>query len=201
MKKLLLAAAASLALALAGCSSKSRLMYPEEARETIPEGKAVITFFRTHRQYIQYQPAILRFAGNKNTFIGIVSADTKIRDIVDPGEYQYVVAYKHGYLLKAKVEANKAYYVRVEPVIGVAKSRFVLHAIKPEVLASNSAMRERLRDADLVYNTNRSERWYQSHSSRMRDISINSADSFKREPRALQQLHFLMPEDGIKELY
>jgi hypothetical protein len=203
MKKLFFVAAVSLALALTGCSTKSHLMSRIKPTEyTVPEGKAVITFFRTHQRFIQYQAPILRVSDDyKTEFVGIVSTDTKIREVVDPGEYQYVVANKGGYLLKAQVEANKAYYVRVEPEPGFGKPRFSLQVIQPDTLESTPVMLDKLRRARLVTPNARGETWYEENRVRLRNMVINSILSFNGKTKARQRLQILTPDDGTPRLY
>lgn len=199
MRKLLLISAALSSLLLAGCASP--LMSPvENADNALPKDKAVITFFRTSTFGGAIQAPISKAVSGGNEFVGVSSTGTKIREEVAPGEYNFVVSGENAHLLKAKVEANKAYYVRIEPRMGFWKARFNHVVIKPDQISDESLVKE-IQGAQLVKINKEGEEWFKVHRQDMLEKLATGLKDYDEESAENRSSHTINPEDGIDKLY
>jgi hypothetical protein len=199
MKKLLLTAASLSVLLLTGCASS--LMSPDEnAAGSIPKDKAVITFFRTSVVGGNTQAMISEAAADGGKFVGVASTGTKIRAEVPPGEHKFVVSGANAHLLKAKVEANKAYYVRIEPRLGFWIAPFNHVVIKPDQLADQSIIEE-IQKAKPVKVNKDGEQWFNEHRQDMQEKMADGLKDYEEESAEDRSTHTLNPEDGIDKLY
>lgn len=187
-------------LFLTGCASK--LMSPVTDNENIiPEDKAVITFFRTSKFGGAVQAPIAHETGDGEIeFVGVSSTKTKIRHVVEPGEHVYVVSGESADILKAKVEANKAYYVRIEPKMGWWKARFAnkvmrkKHAESPKIKAAVSKSR-------LVTINERGKQWFEEKKKDMYLKMLKGKYIYEGASEKYQKSRTMNPEDGIDTLY
>jgi outer membrane murein-binding lipoprotein Lpp len=200
MKKLLLAAAALSALLLTGCASP--LMNPvENAPTAIPKDKAVITFFRSNFVAKHtHAPLAQETADGGLKFLGMVSDGTKIRTEVEPGDYTFVVGGYTGKLLKAKVDANKAYYVRVETQQIPYSALFSLEAVKPAQL-SDEFLQNLIKEAKLVEPNQKANDWFVKKHQLMERCLTAGKKRYDAETAEEKTVNTLTPEDGIHVLY
>lgn len=203
MKRLLNLAGAVVALVmLSGCVSTSEYM----AAATGPEpqataDQALMVFMRPSNYGGAIQASVYEVEGTGNDFIGIVSANTKIAHLVEPGEHLFMVVGENADFVNATVEAGKTYYVLVSPRVGMWKARFSLLPIHSDADAKYSLQSadflEWQRDTRWVETTASAEGWYQSHKA---DIAAKQADYTQKwneasaEQKAELTIHV---EDGV----
>lgn len=201
MKKLFLVTAALSALLLTGCASRNGLMSPtESADQTIPSGKAVITFYRPAYEESRYQAPLVKAVPGGVEFVGAGNSGTKFREVVAPGEYTYVVAGDNAHLLKARVAADKAYYVRIDSKEGKWKADFTQVVITPKQLSGAFAV-DQIKKQRLVKTNERGEKWFAAHQRAMLEKLAAGIRDYEAENAEQQSTHTLYPEDGIDKLY
>ncbi len=198
MKKILLAL--TTLFMLAGCASS--LMSPtQDADNVIPKDKAVITFYRPSSIDIPIQAPIAREASDGSLeFVGVVSSGTKLRATVEPGDHTFVVGGEKSDLLKAKVQANKAYYVKLDQKIGILKDRFANVVIRPEEL-TNGPVQKDLKDAKLVEINSKGQVWFRKHYSSMMQNMVAAKNVYDMQSVDQKKTHTLTPEMGTDKLY
>jgi hypothetical protein len=201
MKKLLLVTAALSALLLTGCASRNGLMSPaESADRTIPNGKAVITFYRPAYEESRYQAPLAKAVPGNVVFVGAANSGTKFREVVAPGEYTYVVAGDNAHLLKACVAADKAYYVRIDSKPGNWKADFTQTVVTPKQLSGAFAA-DQIKKQKLVKTNEMGEKWFTAHRTGMLEKLAAGMRDYDAETEEQQRTHTLRPEDGIDTLY
>jgi hypothetical protein len=199
MKKFLLAAAALSSLLLTGCATS--LMNPvENAPAVIPQDKAVITFFRTNFFGKASQAPLARETADGLKFVGMISDGTRLRTELAPGDYTFVVGGVTGKLLKAKVDANKAYYVRVETQQLLYTAQFSLAAVKPAQLADDFLVNQ-IRETKLVELNPQGEEWFVKNRWKMQKYLLAGKNRYEAETAEQKAVNTLTPEDGIDKLY
>ncbi|WP_368430882.1 membrane lipoprotein lipid attachment site-containing protein [uncultured Parasutterella sp.] len=197
MKKILFPILA--ALLLTGCASP--LMDPIKTPDnTIPKDKAVITFFRTSSFGGAIQAPVAREKNEDDVdFVGVSSTGTQIRDVVDPGEYNYVVSGENADVLKANVEANKAYYVRVEPRMGFWKARFVLYKLTDDEL-KDAKQQQKIKDCQVVELNEGGKQWFDLYQGEMRSKLLIGKEKYKKLEGDQLMIRTIKPEEGLDEL-
>lgn len=197
MKKLLFPIIA--ALLLTGCASPlmDSIENPDNA---IPKDKAVITFIRTSSFGGAIQAPVAREKnGDDVDFVGVSSTGTQIRDVVDPGEYNYVVSGENADVLNANVEANKAYYVRVEPRLGFWKARFVLYKVTSDEL-KEAKQQQKIKDCKVVELNEGGKQWFDYHKEGMRSKFLIGKEKYKNLEGDQLRIRTIKPEEGLDEL-
>lgn len=198
------------ALLLTGCATRPALMEPiQNPDNTIPKGKAVVTFFRTSNFYGPAQVLVARETDENNIeLVGTTAVGTQVRDIVDPGEVNYVIDFEApGFfdpdVLKGNVEADKAYYVRVEPHVHFkalrGQPRFVLHKIKPTQLITENLI-EKIKATKVVETNKEGEKRFSERKNDLKQILLEGKENFNKYSEKEQNLHTIQLEDGVNEL-
>lgn len=185
---------------LTGCASS--LMSPvQDADNTLPKDKAVITFYRPSTLGFAIQAPIAKDTPEGDIeFVGVASTGKKIRKTVEPGDHFFVVGGEAYGPLKAKVEANKAYYVRVEPRMGWLKARFVNVVVPPEELAQESTQKD-LKGSTLVEVNSSGEEWFKNQKASMSSKMDAAKEKYVDETEEEKKFNTLTPEMGIDQLY
>lgn len=203
MKRLLKLASAAVALVvLSGCVSTSE--YMTAATGPAPQAtadQALMVFMRPSNYGGGIQASVYEVQGADNDFIGIVSANTKIAHLVEPGEHLFMVVGENADFVNANVEAGKTYHVLVSPRMGVWKARFSLLPIHNDADAKYSLQSadflEWQRGTRWVQTTPSADAWYQSHKA---DITAKQADYTQKwnEASAEQKAELTIhAEDGV----
>jgi len=104
------------------CTTMSHHMTVVEGKtELKPEpGKALLVFLRPS----SYGGAVQATVYDDKTYIGTVSANTKIAYQTTPGEHMFMVIGESGDFMQADLTEGKTYYARVAARMGVWKARF-----------------------------------------------------------------------------
>lgn len=176
----------------------------ENSDNTVPKDKAVVTFIRTSSLLHAFQTPIAREKNEDDIdFVGISSPGLQIRDVVDPGEYNYIVSDvvtgKSADVLNAKVEANKAYYVRIEPRMGFWKARFVLYKVTSAELKDEQQL-QKIKDCKVVELNENGEQWFADHKEEMRSKLLIGREKYKKLKGNQLLIRTIKPEEGLNEL-
>ena len=131
-------------------------------------------------------------------FVGISSSKTKIRHIIEPGEYAFVVGGDSGSLLRASILPNKHYYVKVSPRIGWWKARFALIAVTPEELMTPDVQKD-LFSCTLVIPSATADVWFINNKKSMLDKLAVAKKKYTEDENRAE--HTLRPEYGVDILY
>ncbi len=152
-----------------GCSSKlMQTVDVQNVAQTIPDGKASVTFFRSSSFGGMIQAPIAVKKDENLELVGISSTDTKIHHVVEPGEYTYVVAGEGGMAMRAIVSADKHYYVRIEPRAGFWKANFAFVPISNIDILSED-IQEELADCDYVIQSPDAQAWFTENKASMEE--------------------------------
>lgn len=199
MKSLVRLLLAVCVLVLGGCTSG--LMTKADVTPTPQAGKAMIVFMRPSMFGGAIQSSVYDTQGAHNTFIGVVSAKTKVAYQAEPGEHLFMIIAENADFMNAKLEAGKTYYVLVKPRMGVWKARFSLIPIHNDAKAEYSLQSKDFTDwqtaTQFMMNSPAAEQWYATHKA---DIEAKQQDYMKKwdamDPadKAVLTLH---AEDGV----
>ena len=104
------------------CATMSSHMTVQEGNpELKPEaGKALLVFMRPS----SYGGAVQATIYDDTTYIGTISANTKIAYQADPGPHMFMVIGESADFMQADLKAGKTYYARVSARMGFWKARF-----------------------------------------------------------------------------
>jgi hypothetical protein len=136
MRKASLALLAGVLL-LAGCASKymQETAIPSTA-DTLQANESAVVFFRDTSFGGAIQAPVAESVNETVSFVGIISAKTKLLQKTAPGRHIYVIGGEDSNLLVADFEPQKFYYVRVTPKMGMWKARFVFEPVSADQAAS-----------------------------------------------------------------
>ena len=122
---------------LGGCQSS--MMVKAGDSEPMPApGKALVVFLRPSSFGGAIQSSVYDTHEGEDTFIGIVSAETKVAYEAEPGDHLFMVVAENADFMIAHLDAGKTYYALVSPRMGLWKARFSLLPIHNRVGAEYS---------------------------------------------------------------
>lgn len=110
----------------------------DNAMEIAPNAKvqandtfASITFFRNVNVGDWFSVPVASFNKESNEIEGVAILDNaqKVTLLVKPGHHEFILGGESGAYLVADVEANKNYYYKIEPCLGVLKPNFMAKAM------------------------------------------------------------------------
>lgn len=185
---------------LTGCQS-SLMTKAGNAEPKPAPGKALVVFMRPSSFGGAIQSSVYDTGDKQDTFIGIVSAKTKIAYQAEPGDHLFMVVAENADFMVAHLDAGKTYYTLVSPRMGMWKARFSLLPIHNQAGAKYSMQsadfREWMAKTDWVTVTPAAEQWYQEHAA---DIRAKKVDYLHRwdTADAQQRAELTLPaDDGI----
>jgi len=113
------------------CTTMSHHMTVVEAKtELSPDpGKALLVFLRPS----SYGGVVQATVYDDTTYIGTVSANTKMAYQATPGEHMFMVVGESGDFMQAELAEGKTYYARVAARMGVWKARFSLIPLNGQI--------------------------------------------------------------------
>lgn len=129
------------AMLLSGCSTY-RYMQPVDAAADAPvarvatAGKSVVTFYRASIVGMAISAPIAYEKDGKAETIGILESGHKIEQVLEPGDYAFVVGGESSNLLRARLDPDRRYYVSVSPRLGLMKARFAFRPLSADELKS-----------------------------------------------------------------
>lgn len=183
---------------LTGCAS-SYMSPVESPSEPVPTN-ATVTFFRSSIFGAAVQAPVAK-EGIEKTIepVGVVSVSYKVRQEVAPGEHTYIVGGESSSLIKGDFKENKHYYVRVEPRLGLWKSRFALIPLTKEELSKQN-IQEEIKSCKLMELNESGIQWFKEHDQSMRDKLANAIEGYEDDVKDGDAV-YIQPQDGIDELY
>lgn len=188
-----------LLLVLSGCASSPHMKpVPEDQADYIlSPDKAQIIFMRPSTFGGAVQSSVFEVRTDKDKLVGIVSAQTKVRYIVEPGTHMFMAIGESADFMKANVAAGKTYYALVTPRMGMWKARFSLKPIKMDQLSSED-FKDWNESTSFVQNTDASYRWA---AENWQSIQSKKGEYFKEEWSELSETEkqelTLDDQDGI----
>jgi len=189
---------ASLALALLVTACASPLMKPtlEGQEEYVPEsGKVQVIFMRPSDFGGAIQSSVFHLKPDKDEFIGIVSANTKVRYIAEPGEHMFMVVGESADFMRAYLTEGKTYYALVSPRMGLWKARFSLKPIRREQLSTEefAGWNEETR---FVESTPGARQWAQNNWDSIQSKKYQYMEDWEAKSAADKEERTLRKEDG-----
>jgi uncharacterized protein (DUF58 family) len=115
---------------LGGCAGSSKHMMATAAVAGPAPGKALIVFMRPSKLGFAIDAPVFHLVDDREVFVGIVSAGTRVDYQVVPGNHAFMVSSEVSDFLDANVVAGRTYYVIVEPRMGAWKARFSLSPVR-----------------------------------------------------------------------
>ena len=157
---------------LGGCQSS--LMVKAGDSEPMPApGKALMVFLRPSSAGRPIQSSVYDTKDGNDTFIGVVSAETKVAYEADPGDHLFMVVGENASFMIAHMDAGKTYYALVSPRADLGKAQFSLLPVHTKAGAKysvRSANFQRWMDqTDLVRVTPQAMQWYDEHAAEIRE--------------------------------
>jgi len=137
------------------CTIMSSHMTVQQGNPVLkPEpGKALLVFVRPS----VYGGAIQATIYDDTTYIGTISANTKIAYQAEPGQHMFMVIGESADFMRADLTEGKTYYARVAARMGVWKARF---SFIPENGESSAAeINEWLQDTNLTKINDQGRKW------------------------------------------
>ncbi len=179
---------------LFGCVEPVRHMQtiPDASYEPISD-KAIVIFLRPQILALRIQSEIFDLVSQENKFVGIVSAKEKLAYITEPGNHLFMITGESADFMKADLQANKIYYARVVPRIGVHKARFSLEPIHKDIEQQNLDSWKKA--CKTVENTKDSYKWAQRNATNTQIKKGRYLPNWIKKPENEQP--FLKSEDGF----
>lgn len=182
MKRLIiLIAALGLAGLLGGCATTSALMAPSSTTPQPSADKALVVFMRPSVYGGAIQASVYDTSGGHDTFIGVVSARTKVAYEATPGTHLFMVVGENADFMNADLVAGKTYYVLVKPRMGMWKARFSLIPIHDDASAKynvkSTDFAEWQQATHFVTTSPAANAWYEGHAA---DISAKQAEYMQK---------------------
>lgn len=183
-------------LLLSGCAGTVKHMesVPVERVVDIPgEGKAMVVFMRPSGFGFAIQSSVFEVRDNQASLVGIVAAKKKVAYEVDPGSHLFMVIGESADFMSAELEADKTYYARVTPRMGVWKARFSLAPVDAAERDSGD-LDEWLDECAWVEKTPASENWARGNMASIQSKQYEYYQKWiSKDPADKPQL---LPQDG-----
>lgn len=182
MRKTIALLVAVFALAsLSGCVATSPYMTKSSTTPQPSADKALVIFMRPSRFGGGVQASVYDTHGDGNTFIGIVSAKTKVAYEASPGPHLFMVIGENADFMNADLVAGKTYHVLVRTRPGAWKARFSLLPIHNDANAKYSLQSPDFakwqQETSFALTTPAATAWYNAHST---DIAAKQAEYMQK---------------------
>lgn len=162
MKIKLILVTAAIAL-LSGCASSKMMVQENQELVSPTAGKAQVVFMRSTFVGSAIQASVFDVTSGNPEFIGIISNDTKLAYMSDPGKRVFMVVSEAADYMEADLAAGKTYYSMVTPRMGAWKARFSMHPVRNsgsgEFQYDSERFKGWLERTKFVSNTAESEAW------------------------------------------
>ena len=135
------------------------------------EGKALLVFVRPSN----YGGAVQATIYDDTTYIGTVSANTKVAYQASPGEHMFMVVGESADFMQADLEEGKTYYAQVAARMGVWKARFSFIPVNGQI--SEAELNKWLMNTKLTTPNEQGQAWAKQ----------NEADIIKKHDEFLPQ--------------
>ncbi len=113
-------------------------------------GQATITFFWPN-SYLTSVTATIAMQNSEGglSLIGDIAAQQRVVQVLNPGEYTYVISGDGADVLKANLAADKHYFVQVNANWGMVNPKFTFNPISPQQITLDPGIRNEI--ANCVY--------------------------------------------------
>jgi hypothetical protein len=184
-------------LLLTGCAGTVKNMQASSLDKTVtvkPEpGKALVVFMRPSGMGYAVQSSVFEVKGEQPVLAGIVAAKAKAGYQVEPGKHLFMAIGETAEFMDADVLADKTYYARVSPRMGMWKARFILEPLKADVLNSGE-FKSDFEECIWVEKSAESERWSRENMGSVQNKRAESYPKWQSAPA--EEKPALLPADG-----
>jgi len=159
-----------------------------------PPGKARVVFFLLRHRIDSPFPSvatILEIGSGKGDMVGFLTAGHKVSYLTEPGEKLFMVIGENTDVLRARLDENKTYYVKLSDHIGWVRDHYYL-----EPITVVHAMYAGAGQSKLVENTETSLSWVKKNQESVA-IEMNSAlQKWSRKSELEKSAHTLSAHYG-----
>ena len=166
--------------ACAGSSTYMRDVAPEKANYTSQKDKALLVFMRPSGFAFAIQSSVFQIIDGNPSFLGILSAKTKIARHVNPGKTRFMVIGESADFMDATLEAGKIYYSLVTPRMGLWKARFSLQPVHGADVQTEE-FASWYQDTRWVENLETASSWADSHMANIRGKMIENLPKWRQK--------------------
>lgn len=166
----------SSSLLLGGCKSGAMAKSESQAVMAPTADSAVVVFMRPATFGYAVQSVVYDATTDENVMIGIVSSGAKVAYRAKPGEHMFMVVSEGADFLQATLDANKTYYVKVEPRMGWLRARFSLDPVRGADLTVEKIASLKT-SCDLYENTEKSRNWAFDNAT---SVQLKREEYFKK---------------------
>ncbi|MGH8617348.1 MAG: hypothetical protein ACREUW_06615 [Burkholderiales bacterium] len=187
---------AALVLLLSGCAGSvvnMREVPADRAVATPQPGKAMVVFMRPSGLGFAVQSSVYEVRGNEVALVGIVAAKTKLAYQSEPGNRLFMAVGESADFITANLQANKTYYVTVEPRMGLWKARFSLEPIGKGKLAT-AEFENDLKECKWVEKSEASDKWAADNMESIQSKRVEYYADWLKKPD--NERLVLLAEDG-----
>ena len=160
----------------------------------VPPGKARVIFVlpphRTNSPFPSVAP-ILEIGSGKGDMVGFLSAGSKVSYLTEPGEKLFMVIGENTDVMRAYLDENKTYYVKLKHHIGWVRDHYQL---EPVTLAR--APYSGASESILVENTETSRSWVQNNQESVATKIDSALQKWNRKSEAEKSAHTLSADDA-----
>lgn len=186
-------------LLLSGCvETKMQDATVQTLAPAVP-GKAQVVFLRSSPVGSQTRASLYDVTSGNPFFIGIITNNTKVRHLTDPGKRIFMVVSEAVDFMQAELTEGRTYYGLVAPQIEAGEARFSLYPVKKDPANRFSTASPEfavwLADTKLVENTPESEQWARDNHKDVQEKYHEYWPKWPTKTLAEKQLT-LRPDDG-----
>ena len=200
MKLRLILVTAAIAL-LSGCASSKMIVQENQELVAPSAGKAQVVFMRSTFVGSAIQASVFDVTSGEPEFIGIISNDTKLAHVTDPGKRVFMVVSEAADYMEANLAAGKTYYSMVTPRMGAWKARFSMHPVRNsgggEFQYDSRQFQDWLEKTRFVTNTAESTAWAKENLSNIKDKHARYWEVWKQKSPADLAERTLNADDGV----
>lgn len=173
----------ALVVLVTGCASTHMAQVPDSETVSVPSAdKALVIFMRPS----VVGGAIQATLYDDLTYIGTISAKTRVAYETDPGEHMFMVIGESADFMKADLLAGKTYYAAVIPRIGVWKARFSFRPQNGQI--SEEELQSWLDDTKQVRITDEGLKWAKDNETSIRQKKADYLPKWEGKPDRDKQI-------------
>lgn len=172
---------------LGGCAGTIKNMQASSmdkaAAASVEPGQAMVVFMRPSGFGYAVQSSVFEVKGDLPALVGIVAAKSKVAYAAQPGKRQFMAIGETAEFMDADLSADKTYYVRVDPRMGMWKARFALEPVKAETQDS-AEFKKDFSECVWVEKNADSERWARENLSSVENKRLEAMAKWQALPEA-----------------
>ena len=168
---------------------------PEKANYAARTDKALVVFMRPSGFGFAVQSPVFEIIDGNPSFVGIVSAKTKLAHYANPGKRRFMVIGESADFMGATLDPGKIYYALVTQRMGLWKARFSLEPVRNADLrgAEFSGWYKETRWVEYLQS---GSDWAQSNAASIRDKLTENLPEWQQKT----DKPMLTPDDGQANL-